>query len=228
MQLTKFQELWSAVNNFELDRISQTEVKIFTEIGLETDLSDIVESGDGLVTVLKDGTVRKTIVYISEIKSWTLDKYNYPKYHLFNCSTLTQMKNNGRSYRYKKTLRNDGTFLMVISGNYKSDTKFVKLEVCGNCLHKFNLKFNYNYNKSNFPLQQYIKQPLNKKEFNSLNYIHFQDDLETVPRFYAKNWNHISSELKKIKNYTCESCGINLENAKKYLSTYPKRIPIYL
>jgi len=221
MQLTKFKELWSAVNNFELDRITQTEIKIFTDIGLETDLSDIFQVNDTLVTVLKDGTVRKTIVYISEVKRWVIDEYNnYPKYHIFNCATLVQMSNQGRSHRYKKTLRNDGKFLMIISGNNNSDTKFLNLEICGNCLNKYNSKFHKNFNKKNFNIKEYIKQPLNKNSFNSLNYIRFEDDLETVPSFYAKNWNQISSELKKIKNYTCQSCGINLKNAKKYLHTH--------
>lgn len=222
MQLTKFKELWSAVNNYELDRIAQTEIKIFNDIGLETDLSDIFQLNDGLVTVLKDGTVRKTIVYISEVKRWVIDEYNnYPKYHIFNCKTLTQMKNQGKSYRYKKTLRNDGKFLMIISGNNNhSDTNFIKLEICGNCLNKYNSKFNKNYQKLSFNIKEYIKQPLSKDGFNGLNYIRFEDDLETVPNFYAKNWNQISSELKKMKNYTCQSCGINLQNAKKYLHTH--------
>ena len=49
-------------------------------------------------------------------------------------------------------------------------------------------------------IKEYIKQPLSKNGFNSLNYIRFEDDLETVPSFYAKNWNQISSELKKLKS----------------------------
>jgi 5-methylcytosine-specific restriction endonuclease McrA len=222
MKLTKFEELWSAVNNYELDRIAQTEIKIFNNIGLETDLSDIFQLDDGLVTVLKDGTVRKTIVYISEVKRWIIDEYNnYPKYHIFNCATLVQMKNQGRSYRYKKTLRSDGKFLMIISGEKnKSETNFIKLEICGNCLNKYNSKFARNYTKQTFNIKEYIKQPLSENSFSSLNYIRFENDLETVPSFYAKNWNQISSELKKMKNYTCQACGINLKKAKKYLHTH--------
>jgi len=222
MQLTKFKELWGAVNNFELDRIAQTEIKIFNDIGLETDLSDIFQLNDGLVTVLKDGTVRKTIVYISEVKRWVIDEYNnYPKFHIFNCQKLTQMKNQGKAYRYKKTLRNDGKFLMIISGEKnKSETNFIKLDICGHCLSKYNSKFTRTYTKPTFNIKEYITQPIIKSQFNSLNYIHFKDDLETVPSFYSKNWNQISSELKKMKNYTCQACGINLQNAKKYLHTH--------
>ena len=221
MQLTNFKELWNAVSLFELDRIAQTEVKIFNDVGLETDLSDIFQINEGLVTVLKDGTVRKTIVYISEIRSFYLDRWDYPKYHIFNCGTLITMKNQGRNYRYKKTLRSDGKFLMIISAEHNnSETKFVNLELCGNCLNKYNKKFNKGYTKQSFSIDDYIKQPFINEHTNTLDYLHFQDDLETVPRFYAQNWTQISSELKKMKNYTCQSCSVNLQNAKKFIHTH--------
>ncbi len=222
MKLTKFKELKEAVSLFELDRISQTEVKIFNEVGLDTDLSDIFHIDDGLVTVLKDGTVRKTIVYISEVKRWIVDQYgNYPKYHIFNCNTLTQMKNQGRADRYKKTLRANGEFLMIITGKQRnSETKFINLEVCGNCLNKYNTKFRKGYSKKTFKIEDYIKQPFIPNQTNTLDYLHFEDDLETVPRFYAQNWTQISNEIKRIKNYTCQACSINLENAKQYIHTH--------
>ena len=221
MQLTNFQDLKKAVSLFELDRIAQTEIKIFNDVGLETDLSDIFQINEGLVTVLKDGTVRKTIVYISEVRSFYLDRWDYPKYHIFSCNTLTQMKNQGRNYRYKKTLRSDGKFLMVISAEHnKSETKFVNLEICGNCLNKYNAKFRKNYSKTTFDINDYIKQPFIHNSGNTLDYLHFQDDLETVPRFYAKNWAQISKEIKKMKNYTCQSCSINLEDAKQFIHTH--------
>jgi len=222
MQLTNFKELWNAVSLFELDRIAQTEVKIFNDVGLETDLSDIFQINEGLVTVLKDGTVRKTIVYISEVKRWVIDEYgNYPKYHIFNCQKLVQMKNEGREHRYKKTLRNDGKFLMIITGKKNnSDTNFINLDICGHCLNKYNTKFRENYTKQSFSVNDYIKKPFFNYQINTLDYLHFQDDLETVPRFYAQNWTQISSELKKMKNYTCQSCSINLQNAKQFIHTH--------
>lgn len=221
MKLTKFETLWSAVNTYELDKIAQTEVKIFCEAGLDTDLSDIFYVDGGLVTVLKDGTVRKTIVYISEIKRWSLDTYgNYPKFHISNCQTLVQMKNGGKIDRYKKTLRSDGKFLMVVSGNQTSETRYVPLEICGNCLYQYNGRFDTRYSKRTFNIKEYIKKPMSINDFTDLSNCYFEDDLETVPQFYAHNWHEISNELKKVKNYTCQICAINLEKEKKYLHTH--------
>ena len=219
MKLTKFETLWSAVNQYELDKIAITETKLFYKTGLDTDLSDIFNLDDGLVTVLKDGTVRKSIVYISEIKRWAFDSYGYPKFHIFNCRTLVQMRNGGKVERYKKTLRSDGNFLMVISGDEHGETRYVPLEICGNCLHQYNTKFNRRYTKPTFNIKAYIEQPIRNHNME-LNPTLFKDDLETVPQFYAKNWNQISNKLKRIKNYTCQKCGIRLEEAKKYLHTH--------
>jgi len=219
MKFTKFETLWEAVNGYEIDKIARTETKIFLNSGLDTDLSDIFYLDDGLITILKDGSVRKTIVYISEVKRWALDSYGYPKFHIFNCRTLVQMRNGGKGERYKKTLRDDGTFLMVVSGERSSDARYVPLEICGNCLYQYNAKFNRRYTKPMFNIKEYIKQP-KIEHHQELNPVFFKEDLETVPQFYAKNWNQISDELKKIKNYSCQKCGIKLEEAKKYLHTH--------
>lgn len=221
MKLSNFQELWDVVNSYEIDRIARTETQTFNEIGLNTDLSDIFHVDDELFTVLKDGTVRKTIVYISEIKSWTLKKDDYPKYHIYNCTTFAKMNKQGKKYRYKKTLRNDGKFLMVVSGEHnQSKTYFVELEICGWCLRKYNESNASTYLKNTFDLSKYRKQSITNPQFSTLDYLFFEDDLETVPRFYASNWNEISRELKKIRNYTCQKCGINLSDEKRFLHTH--------
>lgn len=222
MQLTKFQELWQVVSLYDLDKITQTTVKEFAEKGLKTDLSDVFQADNNeLITVLADGTIRKTIVYISEMKSWQVEKYNnYPKFHIFNCKTLIDMRLNDRSYRYRKTSRMDGVFLMIISGKYDShDTKFIELEICGHCLNQYNALYNTKYTKQNFDINKYIRAHTNQY-ISDLNCTEFDDDLETVPIHYAQNWQQISKELKHLNNYICQKCGIDLKNAKQYLHTH--------
>jgi len=220
MKFTKFQELWSVVNEFKLDRISKTEVKIFYELGLDTDLSDIFTlDNDSLITVLVDGRVIKTIVYISEVSENYIEKWSFPKFHIFNCKTLIRMKEEGRLYRYKKTLRSDGKFFMLVSNSYgNSKQVFEELEICGNCLNLYNKAYNKNYSKRTFLIENFIKEPIISTD--SLDSFEFKDDFETLPRFYTKSWKEISLKLKKEKNYTCEKCGINLRKASKYLHTH--------
>jgi len=222
MKLTQFQELWQVVNLYELDRISQTEVKDFAEQGLTTNLSDVFQTdNEELITVLADGTIRKTVAYISEIESSREEK-NYPRFHIFNCGKLVEMRKNNRSYRYKKTSRMDGSFLMVLSDRKGySYNKFSKLKICQDCLKKYNKLYGLNpkYKVEDFDIRKYMKMPINQY-VDDLNNLYFEDDLETVPKHYAKNWKEISNELKRQKNYTCQKCGINLQDAKKYLHTH--------
>jgi 5-methylcytosine-specific restriction endonuclease McrA len=220
MQLTKFKELWNVVNNFELDRISQTEIRIFSDTGLDTDFSDVFEIDGTLVTILKDGTVRKAIIYISEKPKWHFERWGenaYPKYHIEHCQEIRRMINNGKKDRYKKAHTKDGKFFMVISGG---ENERRKLEVCGYCLNEYNKENIHKFKKETFNILNYIKEPINNNNFNQLNDTYFKDDLETVPSFYAHNWNEISNELKKIKNYTCQKCAINLQDTKQYLHTH--------
>jgi len=223
MQLTQFQELWRVIALYDVDKITQTEIKTFNETGLTSNLSDIFHIGDNeLVTVLSDGSVRKTIVYISEMKKWGLEKgFSYPKFHIYNCKTLVKMAQNDRSYRYKKTSRYDGLFLMVISGDHhgQSDTKFIELELCKNCLNLYNANHNTQHEKKDFNIKQYLEAPIRIDTY-SLDNTQFEEDLETVPIHYAQNWVQISNELKRLKNYICQKCGVNLQNAPQYLHTH--------
>ncbi|PLW80801.1 hypothetical protein C0585_00725 [Candidatus Woesearchaeota archaeon] len=216
MKLTRFNELWTVVNTLEIDSISKTEIKKYFSEGIETDLSDIFTTNNNeLLTILKDGSLRKTIVYISEIAPFK-ERIILPKYHIINCQTLKKMKRNHRLHRYKKTLRDDGKFYMIIDNFGDIEKGFKKLAICKNCLKEYNLNYNKNFSVENFDLVKFKNNSL----FSELETIDFQDDLQSIPRIYSDNWGLISDTMKKIKNYTCEKCGIDLTNDTKFLNTH--------
>lgn len=222
MKLTNFEELRESIKPYNIKRFTKLEILFFYKTGINTDLSDIFSIEGELITILNDGLIHRTIVYISEIKSWYLEEYSYPKFHIFNCKTLIKMRENNKKDRYKKTLRDDGKFLMVISGKILSRTEFVPLEVCGNCLFKYNKKYNLKLTKDTFNIKKYQKDKTkNNFEINdNLDNFYFEDDLETVPSFYADNWKEISNEMKRKNNYICQKCKINLKKAKYFLHTH--------
>jgi len=113
MKITDFSELWRAVNKVKIDIVAKTEINLFENEGLDTDLKDVYTSSKGeLYTVLKDGTIRKTLVHICDISRYKKE-WNLPKFHVFECETLTKMRNNNRGHRYKKASRGDGQFWMI-------------------------------------------------------------------------------------------------------------------
>lgn len=218
MELTKFDELWGAVKRFNVLKVSTT--PLFVHAGLDTDLGDIFATDDGLLTVLEDGTVRKAIIYIAERKAWYDDKgFDYPKYHMFHCQTIETMTKKKKKDRYKKTSRDDDKFFMLKShSDGRSETFFHGLEVCGYCVKIFNERYSKKYSKSTFKSKYYYSEKL----FNLLEFLNYKEDFTTAPSYYSKQWKSISTNLKQQRNYTCETCGIVLddERYKKYIHTH--------
>jgi hypothetical protein len=204
-----------AVSKLNIDIIAKTEVEIFEKEGLDTDLSDIfTTTGGELFTVLKNGEIRKTIVHICDIRKFN-GSYTLPKFHIFECQTLTKMRNNNRSHRYKKVSRTDGKF-WVIRGTKKS---YETLKICNyNCLSQYNNIYNKNKTVMNFSLQEYIKEPIKHIE----PYIQVEDDMTTIPTDYSSNWKEISLQRKEYYKWICQECFFDCSPAhlKRFLHTH--------
>jgi protein-arginine kinase activator protein McsA len=217
MKITNFSELWRAVNKIKIDVIAKTEIELFDVVGLNTDLNDVYPSQKGeLFTVLKDGSIRKTIVHICDIsnykKEWAL-----PKFHIFECETLTTMRNANRGHRYKKASRSDGQFWMIrsLSGKYEY------LNICNYCLTQHNAIYD-NQTMENFNIKSYLDAPIQ----HILPYITNKLDMTTIPSSYTDNWSSISKERKQYYKWRCQKCFYDLSDCKKYLHTHHKNADI--
>lgn len=215
MKITNFDELWRAVNTIKIDQVAKTEINLFENEGLDTDLSDVLFSEKGeLFTILKDGTIRKTIVHICDVKEWK-GKYTLPKFHIFECTTLESMRKNNRGHRYKKASRFDGNF-WVIRGTDKS---YAKLNICNrDCLGQYNSSYNKDATVQNFNIKAYMKEPIKHPQ----PYITIANDMATIPKTYALNWDKISTERKEYYHWVCQECFIDLSShrLRKYLHTH--------
>ena len=215
MKLTNFDELWRAVNKIKIDQVAKTEIRLFENEGLDTDLSDVFFSTKGeLFTILKDGTIRKTIVHICNVKAFR-GEYSLPKFHIFECSTLESMRKNDRGHRYKKASRFDGNF-WVIRGENKS---YAKLDICNrDCLGQYRSTYDKNNTVQNFSIESYMQEPMRHPQ----PYITIDNDMATIPETYALNWSKISSERKNYYKWICQECFVDLSsnNLKKYLHTH--------
>ncbi|MCL1946416.1 MAG: hypothetical protein FWF51_04585 [Chitinivibrionia bacterium] len=182
--------------------------------------------------VCKDGTFgddnRKFFIYINSRK----DIYSLPKFHIAKCKTLQDAikKGNYNKYvyiYYSELERKDGRFKVnIIRDDRKVDTVDVKLEVCKNCLSELNYK-NYNYKGFWGKEKDNIFNTFSIKEFIELytktNIKKPKYSTDTAPiNNYPTNWDDISHEQKKLKKYTCEKCGINLESHQKFLDVHHK------
>lgn len=212
MKITDFSELWRSVNKVKIDIIAKTEIELFENEGLDTDLRDVYTSQEGeLFTVLKDGSIRKTIVHICNISNYKAE-WDLPKFHIFECTTLTKMRDVNRGHRYKKASRDDGKFWMI----HASGGKYEYLNICNyNCLEQHNLIYD-NQTVASFDVKTYLDAPIQHVQ----PYITNELDMTTIPSSYVKNWSAISTERKQYHKWTCQECFYDLNDCKKYLHTH--------
>ena len=208
MILTKFEELHNVVNLFNIKKQESIEIIKYENDYLDTDFSDIFThnfNDNEMYTILRDGTVRKTVVYISENPSHYLQNGYFPKYHIYNCANLQE--NIAKNKKYVKISPLNEKFLVL----FGKQRKIIPLKICGTCYKQYIGKYGKTFNLSRF---------LSKNKEDDFQLLQLEDEFDSIPKIYAKNWNEMSSKLKKLKNYTCEECGLDLSKSKKFLHTH--------
>lgn len=140
------------------------------------------------------------------------------KFHLTFCSVLEKMKANGRYERYHINNNEEQLFQIV---DKLGNTSITPLLVCIPCLTQLNYQ-NYNHSRNN---QHKIRKEFRFKEFLEIYTTNFNE----LPHYvgqdkggYTSDWVSISTLYRASKNYTCESCGVNLNSRKGLLHTHHK------
>lgn len=177
-------------------------------IGIDLEsLDDLIVGKDGLYTILPNGTVSKVVVYISFRDNKQIHDIGYPKFHIFSCTTLEQMKREGRYHKYKISRRTDGKFIMW-SGSRRSATKKpVELDLCKNCermLNRPQYRGRFNNPKKS---KSFIRDFLNSSVHSDIRSNTLEYDYDTIPNFYPADWELIAKKRKEQHGYTCEICG---------------------
>lgn len=135
--------------------------KLTSKDGLEISSNDLAIHDDG--TLLFKNT--RVILYIRDIHAYSSQKIN-PKYHLANCRTLKEMREQQRFERYVVSTRTDGEFNINIIRSSHVQSETMQLLVCQNCLSHLEFdKFNMNWAKNirlafvkNFKLDSFFEK----------------------------------------------------------------------
>ncbi len=205
--------------------------KILQTSGKSIDtLNDIfVNSNNELFDLLPDGTLVRVNLYIAtkSVDSYALnsvDSANLYKYHIYRCSTIANMFNSGRKYRYRINNRDDGKFYFTFTdfrGKILRKEENQKLNICKNCLKKFlNLQYASDQDVQKFQLKAFHQQ------HNNFFDVHRSDEMEESEylktNFYSEDWNRISTQLKTKLNYRCSACGFQPRNSyeKRFIHTH--------
>jgi len=182
-----------------------------------------IESGD--LTVLNDHTLafkgRRVLLYIRDVPIYGNQRDVSPKFHIANCRTLVQMKEQNRFNRYVVSQNTSGVFLVHVIEKTVVDKRKMRLLVCQNCLSKLAFEgfddtlggperkarvsaFTLDKFFTTYPRSLHPKNP----QFNSDN-----APLNT----YTEDWAKVSAAAKAAAMWRCQqpACRIDLSAPDK-------------
>ncbi|TYC63823.1 HNH endonuclease [Marinobacter sp. BW6] len=195
-------------------------VNRFNEGGAEIELKDVETTG-GLLS--SNGA--QIVLYIPDqgqnIDSVLENGHEGKKVHVADCQTLEQMRQRNRFQRYRAVVNTSGDFEVFgySKNTFSSREGSARLRVCINCLKHLNYR-------------GYVSTPARQREilsqFDLKNFFaHYSSLFRYLPKSfiedkggYAENWKEVSARYRESKEYICESCGVDLKQAKALLHTH--------
>ena len=194
-------------------------IDIQLEEGIEVDLSKVEVTDNGLF-IYKG---RQVLLYIQDhggrVQAALDDGYEGNKFHVAYCQTLEKMHSRGRYERYVATNDLNGEFYIT---GYDCDTKEridgrTRLKVCKNCLGKLN------YRRAGRTLDQIVEAFDLEAFFDTYKSFFPHMPRRRAGEFdgqYTADWGEVARRYKETKNFTCESCHLDLRNALSLLHVH--------
>ena len=185
--------------------------------GIEVDIDDI-ETLQGLLTYQN----RHVLLYIQD-HGWNVEEVlagrkDGRKFHVSWCVTLEEMKRIGRFERYVAT--NDCVGDFTITGSDQAGRPVSgksRLNVCKNCLRELNYD-GYRHDRkgafARFDLQRFFETYSSYFPHKPMRVAGEQDGS------YSADWEVVRGSVKETENYTCEECGVRLDQHKSLLHVH--------
>lgn len=160
-----------------------------------------------LVSQSEDNTLvfannKRVVLYIRDyIKK---ENYSYPKFHISECNTIKQFRQQNKANRFVIHTRDDELFHLNEIEKDEVNAVIVQLKVCSYCLK------NINWHGDEFSLKKFFERYpkdfiINKPRFTS----------ENAPlNNYSSYWPEISYKTKKACNFCCEECKLYLGDSE--------------
>lgn len=162
------------------------------DLTLEEQAGNLQYNEDGIYLTI-DGQSYKGYMYL---KYADITRYGYPKFHITNCQVVLGQRASGRF---------DGRYFWHNSNTVSVEDRATGIEhenitlgLCGYCRGQSNIT-EYNDTEGFFNL-------LDLQEQDDLN-----QEFEVDIFGYTRDWQRISREYKKEKEYTCERCTMKIE-----------------
>ena len=187
---------------------NQKQVRKNLESGIDVSIDEVNPEAGGLLTYKGE----QVVLYIKQTRQNRYILQNRPedakRFHVYECTTLAQMRKSNRFERYVATTRKDGWFLVE---DVYGDEIEAQLHVCKNCLWSLNWK---NYRVS-LDINDELWKRFSLQDFFAEYDTFFRpmptySDQTEPPGSYGKDWSRIAFRAKERHNWRCQQCGVNL------------------
>ena len=218
---------WTNIEDNLLDKLlNEGEIEISSE-----EINNYLED-DGYFRVQG-----KTVILYIRDQYQKYYEFGY-KYHIYGCKTILKALNQKRKSRYVfkspsyKNNKGDSSFIINLMDGRDQNGKNIivknlkeELNVCKNCLKETDFK---SYSMLKRIDQKPIYENFDYKDFFDIHEsyrlanLNFQDYKTAPINSYTNDWIKKSKIYRESKNWTCESCNINLseEKKRKFLHTH--------
>ena len=184
------------------------------------------ETNVGMYFIDVDGVKHVGFLYLQDYK---LDEYGAPKYHLCNCTTIQRFKEIGLFQKYRWANTED---VSVVNRATGVEVHFDHLDLCKNCIEMIREIAGHVTFRTTDDFVEFIKAKVYgneeaeeagmfgdegeaaianemKKELGLLN----SDAGAEYDIFgYIHGWEQISKAYREKMNYTCERCGLQIDD----------------
>lgn len=194
-------------------------IDIQLEEGIQVNLSEVGVTNNGLFIYRE----RQVLLYIQDhgtgVQDALDDGDSGRKFHVAYCRTLEEMSSRGRYERYVATNNLSGEFYITgydFDSRERIDGK-TRLKVCKNCLGKLNYRYagrTRDQIVAAFDLEAFFDK---YKSF----FPHMPS--RRAGKFdgqYTPDWGEVARRYRERKNFTCESCRLDLRNAPHLLHVH--------
>ena len=178
------------------------EAKGYREIeNVEVELDDVrnkMEFTDEGIFLNDDVTNSRQQIFLYK-RDYYLSQFGKPRYHTHKCEVIQEFINKGRFHDYRRA--NTDVVMVRDRDDDYIDKEVSCLPLCSYCAR---MAINYKGQDSG-DFVELLKQAKDAEAP--------QKKKAEVDIFgYTKDWEKISREFRESHNYTCEECGITIEN----------------
>jgi hypothetical protein len=191
--------------------------------GLDVELDDVIENHDGTL-VYKN---KRVILYIRDVSGYG-NFSSDPKFHISNCRTLRDMRQNNRFGRYVIANKDTGKF--TVRAGLSGDLIEKRLDVCQNCLERLNFDgfvLGWDQGRRRIAVQNFSIRNFFERYPKTLHHDVPKYDESTAPmNRYSQDFAVTSRGLRSARGWRCEgvNCGVNLSDMElqKFLHVHHK------